>query len=96
MKKLFTALVFCLGLMGLTSCTESVAYAQPVVVNQPVQICDQYGCRYVVAPYYYNTPRVWVTYRRPYGGYYYNAPRYYYRSGVRYYYRGGYRGGWRR
>lgn len=94
MKKLFTALVFCLGMIGLMGCVESVAYAEPVaVVNQPtqsVQICDNYGCRYVNAPYYYNTPRVWVTYRRFYGGYYY-APRYYYRGGVRYYYRGGWR-----
>ncbi len=52
MKKLFLALALCLG---LTSCVEERVYGPPpgMYVTGTVEFCDDYGCRWVTAPYYY-------------------------------------------
>lgn len=48
MKKLFLALALC---FGLTSCYAEVY--DPTVYRGNVEFCDDYGCRWVYAPYYY-------------------------------------------
>jgi len=54
MKSLFLALIACFALSG---CVISPAYADPVgpYSNGTVEFCDDYGCRYVNAPYYYDS-----------------------------------------
>lgn len=51
MKKLVLALVMCLGLAG---CAEDSYYYAPPATYQSgyVEFCDDWGCRYVNAPYY--------------------------------------------
>lgn len=52
MKKLLLALAFSLGLMG---CVEERVYGPPpgMYVTGTVEFCDDVGCRWVTAPYYY-------------------------------------------
>lgn len=52
MKKLFFTLALCLGLTG---CVEERVYSPPgMYVTGTVEFCDDYGCRWVTAPYYYD------------------------------------------
>lgn len=61
MKKLFLALSLCLGLIPMTGC-----YADDgLYVNAPVayttgavEFCDDWGCRMIDAPYYYEGDEV--------------------------------------
>lgn len=57
MKKLLLPLVICLGLgVGTVGCAEDFAYADPPSVAYAsglVEFCDDYGCRWINAPYYY-------------------------------------------
>lgn len=57
MKKLFLALALCLGMIPMTGCyAEEEVYAAPppsVYTVGTVEFCDDYGCRWVTAPYYY-------------------------------------------
>lgn len=54
MKNFFLALVACIGLLG---CVVEPAYADPVIAYRTgtVEFCDDYGCRYVTSPYYYDS-----------------------------------------
>ena len=55
MKKLVAVLLMCLSVIMVTGCAESVVYADPpaTYVTGTVEFCDDWGCRYVTAPYYY-------------------------------------------
>jgi len=54
MKKFLLALVACIGLSGCVA-EDRVYYAPPGVYETgSVEFCDDYGCRWVNAPYYYD------------------------------------------
>lgn len=56
MKKLVLALSICLGL-SITGCAAEGSYDPPPAVPYAagsVEFCDDWGCRWVNAPYYYS------------------------------------------
>lgn len=55
MKKLLIVLAACLALVGGSGCAEEYAYGPPPAYYSTgtVEFCDEYGCRWVTAPYYY-------------------------------------------
>jgi uncharacterized membrane protein YgcG len=107
MKKLILAIFMCLGLMGCVDEAYTVAPEYANVRTGTFEYCDDYGCRWISAPYYYSGGELfymdahfgcWIGPR----GYWLSGvwhPGFYpgyhawYHSG--WYHRGGYRGGWR-
>jgi len=56
MKKLFLALALCLGLVPMIGCyaDEGMYIEVPIAYTTgTVEFCDDWGCRYLTAPYYY-------------------------------------------
>lgn len=56
MKKLLLALALCLGLVPMTGCyAEEGVYVEAPSAYEvgTVEFCDDWGCRYITAPYYY-------------------------------------------
>jgi hypothetical protein len=83
---------FIFSLMVALLLTSCVAYAEPepIVVNNCVEYCDDYGCREVCAPHYYYQGVVyyWDTHFSCWIG-----PHGYYHGGIFYHgYYPGYRG----
>lgn len=58
MKNLLLPLVIYLGLIvGNVGCAEDLAYAElpaTVCATGPVEFCDEWGCRWINAPYYHD------------------------------------------
>jgi hypothetical protein len=78
MKKLLFALAICLGL-STVGCV--VAYTDPPVYQTgTVEFCDLYGCRYVNAPYYYDSDGAVVYWDAHFG--YWIGPNGYLAGGV--------------
>lgn len=88
MKKLFLALALC---VGLTGCVVEGSVYDSTIYHGSVEFCDDYGCRWVDAPYYYYGDEV-VYWDSHFGCWI--GPSGYWLGGI--YYRGAYPGyhGW--
>lgn len=102
MKKFLLALAACIGLSG---CVEERVYYPEGYSTGSVEFCDDYGCRWVNGPYYYDSAGalfywdvhfgVWMgPHGYWHGGAYYHGGYYHYSHPGHYHYtpsHGGYR-----
>ena len=95
MKKFLLGLILCLGLTGCY--VEGYDYAPGAYSTGSVEFCDDYGCRFVTAPYYYDSAGVLFYWDAHFGCWI--GPHGYWRGGAFYHgfypgYHGWYHGGW--